>query len=520
MISMSIQKLTPALWIMMLLMVSPVFAQRSRPSKPPTSAPEKEEKKDDKKSEDKDTFLLIKNVDVYPVNGPILRDAQILVKNDKIEEIGRELDQPDDCKELDGKGMRAYPGLVSLNGQGLIPRMIGSKGDNLDPKGQMAQITLAHGITTLVVGTTALKMDANATRDAILRTGLYMGLQYSSRFASNKTRIRNDMTKALIYMRALRAGMKGEEKKAAAKKLGSASRYLPLLEGKQIAVFNVEKYQDIVDACGLAEAFGFRAVVRGATEGWTAPGAMGRANVSAILMPRRRSDPDEKLNRETGSNMANAAILHDHGVVIAIATQDSSLGADGQPGRDALAVAWDAGAAVSGGLPEDAALKAITLNAARVFALDDRIGSLEVGKDADIVICDGEMLHYKTQVYWTIVNGKISYDRDASPLFRHIRPRDPKLKKGEQWWPRPLKPMPEAWAHDPAAEDKKLAAEAAAKAAKEAAEKKAKDAADALKAKKAKKKDAPKKKTANGKKKGKDSPKAAKKKDKGSSKGK
>ena len=474
-----------------LLATTSAFAQlggrlssRSRPTS------RKQEPKTEEPKKTDDTWLWIKNIDVYPVNGMILRNAEIMVKNDKIFAIGRDLDVPEKCDTLDGLGMRAYPGLVALNGQRLIPSLRGGKGDNLDPLGMLTQLVLAHGITTVISGTTAVKLDTNSVDKSILRGGLYTGMQYSSRNPSNKKKIREDLKKALIYLRATRAGMKKEEKAAATKKLGGAGRYLPLLEGKQIAVFNVDDHQDIVDACSLVESFGFRAVIRGAAEGWTAPGAMGRANVSAILTPRLRRDPDDQLNRENGSNLANAAILHDHGVVVAIATQQNSFDYDGQPGRDALAVAWDAGAAVGGGLPEDAALKAITLNAARIYALDDRIGSLEVGKDADIVICDGEMLHYKTQVYWSIVNGKVAYDRDKVNLFRHIRPRDPKMKKGEQWWPRPLAPMPKAWEHDPAAADKKLAAEEAKRAAK--AKKKAEEA---------KKKAAAEKKAKGGKKK-------------------
>ncbi|MFT7616639.1 MAG: hypothetical protein ACI97A_000263 [Planctomycetota bacterium] len=474
---MSIQKLLPALCLLFLFMASSLVAQPpvNRRSKARPAAP-KVKAEDEKKAEKKeDTWLWIKNVDVYPVNGAVQRQAEILIKNDKVHAIGSDLDAPKDCETVDGQGMRAYPGLVALNGSGLIPSLRGGKGDNLDPKGLLTQIALAHGITTVISGTSAVKLDANATSDAMLRSGLYIGLQYSSSNPANKKRIREEMQRALVYMRALRAGLAGKAKSEAAKKLGSASRHLPLLEGKQIAVFNVDTHQDIVDACGLAESFGFRAVVRGAAEGWTAPGAMGRANVSAILTPRLRRDPDEKLNRPTGSNMANASILHDHGVVIGIATQSSGFDSDGGPGRDALGVTWDAGAAVSGGLSEAAALKAITLNAARIFALDDRIGSLEIGKDADVVICDGEMLHYKTQVYYTVVNGKISYDRSKQALYRHIRPRDPKQAGRQQWWPRRITPMPDSWSYDPAAADKKLAAEKKVKEAAEAIEKAAAD---------------------------------------------
>ena len=470
--SMRTKNLKTLVILLALLTAAPAMAQpSSRPGSRPGKSKPTVAKKTEKKADKDSSWLLIRNVDVFPVNGTIVRDGQILIRDDKIAAIGRDLETPDDCRVLDGDGMRAYPGLVALNGGGLVPSLRGGKGDNLDPKGTVIQLGLAHGITTVIAGTTAVKLDANATDDAILRSGLYTGMQYSRRNPGAKRSLREALRKALTYVRSSQSGMSDKEKKAAMKELGSASRYVPLLEGKRIAVFNVDNYQDILDACELTESFGFRAVFRGATEGWTVPGHMGRANVSVILTPRRRVDPKEGLNRETGSNMANASILYDHGVVVGIATGRNNFDYDGGPGRDALSVAWDAGAAVSGGLPESAALKAITLNAARIFRLDDRIGSLEVGKDADIVICDGEMLHYKTQVYYAVVNGKISYDRNKVTLYRHIRPRDPKLKKVEQWWPRPLAPMPESWRHDPAAADRKKEAEEARKKAEEAAKK-------------------------------------------------
>jgi imidazolonepropionase-like amidohydrolase len=67
---------------------------------------------------------------------------------------------------------------------------------------------------------------------------------------------------------------------------------------------------------------------------------------------------------------------------------------------------------VAEGLPEDSALKAITITAARIVGLDDRIGSLEVGKDADIAVFSGHPLKYSSLCLMTLINGKIVYERD------------------------------------------------------------------------------------------------------------
>jgi cytosine/adenosine deaminase-related metal-dependent hydrolase len=67
-------------------------------------------------------------------------------------------------------------------------------------------------------------------------------------------------------------------------------------------------------------------------------------------------------------------------------------------------------------------LRTITLDAARCLGVDDRIGSIEVGKDADILILDGDPLHYKTFVLTAIVNGKVVYEKDKATFYSHIRP--------------------------------------------------------------------------------------------------
>lgn len=444
---------------LLVLTVGIAFAPAASGQKPEKSDAKKEEKKDEKKKEEKeDRWLHVKNIDVYPVTSAPMRDAEILSRNGKIVAIGRDLDCPEEAKVLDGLGYRAYPGLIALNGQGLVPAG-GRPGDALDPNGLTTLLGLAHGITTAVSGTTAVKLVTGTLDDAVLREQLFKGLFYSSRRPQQKAKLRADLMKARDHHRGVTKGKDGKKPN-----IGQASQYLPLFEGKTTAVFNVSDAHSIIEACELIEMFGFRAVLRGCLEGWVVPGAVGRSGAYAMLTPRVVANPDEKVNRPTGSNMANASILYDHGVPVIAATPQSRVDMDGQPGKDALAVAFSAASMVRGGLSQQAALESVTIAAARCYGIDDRIGSIEVGKDADFVIVTGEILHYETMVQYAVINGRMAYDRDEQPLFRHIRPRDPKFAKNEAWWPRPFAPMPESWEYDPA----KVAAE---RAANEAAEK-------------------------------------------------
>src|SRR5206468_12175349 len=86
----------------------------------------------------------------------------------------------------------------------------------------------------------------------------------------------------------------------------------------------------------------------------------------------------------------------------------------------------EAGFAVRGGLPDDAALAAMTIVPARVLGIDHRVGSLERGKDCDAIVTDGDILHYQTFVQYAVVDGKLVYDKEKELYFAHIRPRPKK----------------------------------------------------------------------------------------------
>jgi imidazolonepropionase-like amidohydrolase len=107
----------------------------------------------------------------------------------------------------------------------------------------------------------------------------------------------------------------------------------------------------------------------------------------------------------------NAAILAKAGVKIAIASYGFGFGGFG----DAVQGKWlllEAGLATGFDLPEEEALKAVTINAAQILGVADRVGSLEPGKDADVVILDGHPLNVKTWVKKVFVNGELVFTKE------------------------------------------------------------------------------------------------------------
>jgi len=98
----------------------------------------------------------------------------------------------------------------------------------------------------------------------------------------------------------------------------------------------------------------------------------------------------------------------------------AGVGTGGILGQDLNTPHIDAAFAVRGGLDNHKALRTLTLDAAKILGVEARIGSLEPGKDADVLILSGDPLHYATFVTTALVNGKIVYEKANEPLYRHI----------------------------------------------------------------------------------------------------
>ncbi len=433
---------------------------------------EEAEKKDDETKEPKEKWFAVKGGDVYTVTGPVLRNATILAKDGIIVDLGRDVDIPDDAEILDATGHRVYPGLVAVSSSGLLGRE--PPEHTTDVYGLNMILGLSGGLTTVVTGNTAAKLTYGTLENMVVKRSLFTTISYSRRSPAQRRALRGDLEKVRQYLRdvevlALRKAAGDKEAKEPDKKWikGKYGTYLKLLKGEITAMISCDMTQDLRDAAELAEYFGFNLVIRGGGEAWTVAPELGRSNVSMIITPRRKIrqgpsytpkddediDPDlqpilaawedKRLLRATGTSPELARILYDHGVTFAIIPQSGYISLGGITGRDIATMPMEAAFAVRGGLPEAAAIEAITISAARLLGIDHRVGSIEVGKDADLIVVDGDLLHYKTMVQWAVVNGRIAYDKEKESLFAHIRPRG---KEGTEaipeFWPRDLGPMP------------------------------------------------------------------------------
>jgi imidazolonepropionase-like amidohydrolase len=180
---------------------------------------------------------------------------------------------------------------------------------------------------------------------------------------------------------------------------------VPVAEGRMPVIVKVERASDIVEMLALAREEGLKIILDGAAEGWRVAPQIAAAGVPVIV------DPIANLPRsfsELGSTEENAARLHAAGVTLIIKTGSGVA-------HRARELRYGAGNAVAWGLPHAAAVAAITINPAKVFGVENRIGSLEKGKEADLVLWNGDPLEPLSQPQAVFVKG-IQMPLTARPL--------------------------------------------------------------------------------------------------------
>jgi len=187
---------------------------------------------------------------------------------------------------------------------------------------------------------------------------------------------------------------------------------LPVVRRRMPLMIGVHRAADIRQVLRLAREEDVRIILEGAAEGWRVASEIAAAQVPVIVNPLSNLPARFEMR---GATLENAARLHAAGVLVAIQGE--------RTGHQARQLRYYAGNAAAHGLPHDAALAAITANPARIFGVDDRLGTLERGKEADVVIWDGDPLEPLTQPVQIFVRGEnVPLDSRARRLAERYRP--------------------------------------------------------------------------------------------------
>ncbi len=398
------------------------------------------------KEEKKPTYVALVGGDLYTVTEGVLKGATVIFKDGKISKIGHDLEIPEGATRHDCRGKRVIPGLVVAQARGLgIPGGSSSArlADSLDPYQESIKIALASGITTVYIDPPGAGGMFGGRADGVQAGGAVIKMTYGDLDAmlvlepaavnlsswltgspSQRQQLREQFQKASEQA----AKIRDYDKRRAENKLNpneqppaATDPLVRLMRGDMTARISAQSADQIRSACKLVEEFRFSCVLTDVEEGWTVPDIIGRARCGCIITPRAKRPADKNVSRPTGWSIEQAAILGKAGVTLAITALQPSISTGGMAGRDLMNLPMEAGFAIRGGLDEESALAAITIGAARLLGVDARVGSIEVGKDADLLVLDGDPFDYRTFVELTFIEGKLLYDKHASPYFSHIK---------------------------------------------------------------------------------------------------
>ena len=177
---------------------------------------------------------------------------------------------------------------------------------------------------------------------------------------------------------------------------------VPVVDGKMPAIFNAYRADDIDTAIRIGSEFHLHYVLASVTEGYLIADAIHRAGVPCLLGPvMQRFESLQTAN----ATFENPMILKRAGIPIALMT-----GYESYVPKNRILL-FEAGIAAANGLGMEETLRTVTASAAKILGIDDRVGSLAPGKDADVALFDGDPFEYTSHVLAVLVNGQVSYQR-------------------------------------------------------------------------------------------------------------
>ena len=383
-------------------------------------------------------MLLIRNGYVKTMAGPDLPSGCVLIGDDgKILSVGENLTPPEGAQVIDAEGRLVTPGCVDAHCHiGLDNQAMGWEGrdyneiidpltphlraiDSINPMDEAFGLALAGGVTSActgpgsanVVGGTfvAIKLSGKRVDNMIIKNPLAMKCAFgenpkrcygqgmkkspSTRMATAAL-LRELLFKARNYMNDKDAG----KNPAFDMKLEAM---LPVMRGEIPLKAHAHRADDILTSIRIAKEFGVKLTLDHCTDGALIADELAQEGYSAFVGPSLGSKTKIELQNKS---FTTPAVLHEAGVPISIITDAPVIPLQYLP--------MCAGLAVNAGLSEEAAWRAITINPAVQTGIGDRVGSLEAGKDGDVVIWTANPLTtLGAQSCTTIVDGKIVYQK-------------------------------------------------------------------------------------------------------------
>jgi imidazolonepropionase-like amidohydrolase len=405
----------------------------------------------------------IRNARVVPVSGPTIDNGTVIIRDGKIEAIGTKVSVPSGAEIIEARGLWVYPGMFDAGtslglvevGQGAPGTVDATEVGDLNPhvKAIVAinphsahiGVTRVDGVTNTLtsplgglisgqaavinlVGTTPAEMAVvphaalviNYPRTSTGGGGFFAAVQPANLSEAVNTanrqveQIRRTLRDAEAYGRARDAYARDKTLPRPEQNL-MLEALIPYVRGERPVVFRADRETEMRGAIRFAEEMKLKPIILGGDDAWKMIGLLKEKNVPVILtgvldLPSREDDFYDTLYE-------NPAKLRQAGLRFAISSGDGGANVRNLP--------YYAGMAAAFGLPKDEALKAVTLYPAQIMNLGDRLGSIEVGKIANLVVTDGDLLETRTHVRHLFIDGRqiplTSRHTDLNDAFRNRR---------------------------------------------------------------------------------------------------
>lgn len=383
--------------------------------------------------------ILITGATIHTVSGATIARGQLLFDDGRIEAIAgpdEAVDVPDIVIDLSGR--HVYPGLIGANTTlGLVeieavratvdvtepgPVNPNARAEvAVNPDSELIPVARANGVLValtvpqagargLIVGTSAaIELDGWTWEDMTLKAPVGLHIVWPNMRISDdvpderRKELENRLEESL---ETLRASFEAAEAYRVARGAGGAididvrwEAMLPVLERKLPVFAHANDLVQIRHAVKTADEHGFRLVIVGGADAWRVADLLAEKDVAVIVsnvhrLPARRWE-------DYATPFENPAKLAAAGVRFAIAGAGSTFAAAHERN-----LPYEAATAVAHGLGKEEALKSVTLYPARILGIDDRLGSLEVGKDATFIVTDGDPLEIATHVERAFIEGR------------------------------------------------------------------------------------------------------------------
>jgi len=385
-------------------------------------------------------MILIKNGTLYTMEAEGIFKGDLLIENGQIKEIAPVIEATENMKVVDASEQLVFPGFVDAHTHlGLWEDAIGFEGadgneithpitpqlraiDGINPLDRTFEEARSGGVTLVASGPgsanviggqfAAIKTAGRRIDDMIVQEPIAMKCAfgenpkrcYADKKQSPSTRmaiaaeLREALTKAKAYQAKKLKGAEDESKMPEIDFKHEAM--LPVLEKKIPLKAHAHRADDMLTALRIAKEFDVRMTLEHCTEGHLIADILSDEKVPLVVGPSFGERSKFELKNLT---FETPGVLEAAGIDVAIMTD--------HPVIPLQHLSMCAGLSVKSGMSYEGALKAITINPATILGLDAQVGSLKVGKDADVVIWNGDPLTLESDVLMTIINGKVVYQK-------------------------------------------------------------------------------------------------------------